>query len=143
MVWMWLTLAVILTVVETSTAQFVSIWFAVASAVTTVVVAFFPEINIGWQLLIFTALSLALLAATRPFVKRLIARRTEAQKTNLELVLGREAIVVEDVDNINGLGAVKVGGLVWSARSEDGTAILKDDIVTVVKIEGNKLVIKK
>ena len=143
MVWMWLSLAVVLTVIEISTTQFVSIWFAAASAVTTVIAAIFPEMHVGWQVLIFAALSLALLVATRPFVKRLIARRTEAQKTNLELIVGREAIVTEDIDNINGLGAVKVGGLVWSARSEDGADVAKDEIVKIVRIEGNKLIIKK
>ena len=143
MVWMWLSLAVFLTVVEISTTQFVSIWFAAASAVTTVITAIFPEMHIGWQLLIFAALSLALLIATRPFVKRLIARRTEEQKTNLELIIGREARVTEDIDNINGLGAVKVGGLIWSAKSEDGSAVAKDEIVTIVRIEGNKVIIKK
>ena len=52
-------------------------------------------------------------------------------------------MVVEDIKNIEGLGAVKINGLVWSARSQDGEDISVGEIVVIKKIEGNKTIVKK
>ena len=65
-------------------------------------------------------------------------------KTNLDTVVGNEALVIETIDNINGKGAVKIFGKIWSALSEDGSIIDKNELVTVKEIRGVKLVcIKK
>ncbi len=143
MVWFWLSLTIVLTVVEMSTVQFVSLWFAVGSAISTIVVAIFPTMNIGWQILIFSLTSAALLVATRPLVKKFLARRTEEQKTNLDLIIGKDAIVTEPINNTLGTGAVRISGLVWSARTIDESTAECDEIVIVEKIVGNKLIIKK
>ena len=71
-----------------------------------------------------------------------MARKTNEQKTNLELYIGKEAIVVEDVNNIKGEGAVKINGLVWSAKSIDGNPIKKDEIVIFKEVNGNKAVVE-
>ena len=57
------------------------------------------------------------------------------------MVIGKEAHVTEDIDNLMGTGAVKCLGKEWSARSENGEVIAKGEIVTVVKIEGVKLIV--
>ncbi len=143
MVWFWLSLTIFLTVVELSTVQFVSIWLAVGSAVSTIIVAIFPTMNIGWQILIFVLVATALLIATRPLVKKILERRTEEHKTNLDLILGKDAVVTEKIDNTFGTGAVKINGLVWSARTDDGSDIEVGEIVSIKKIVGNKLIIMK
>lgn len=143
MVWFWLTLTIILTVVEISTVQFVSIWFSVGAAVSTVAVAIFPTINIGWQIVIFAVTATVLLIATRPLVKRFLEKRTEEQKTNLDLIIGKDAIVTEKIDNINGMGAVKINGLTWSARSDGADTIDVGELVTIDRIVGNKVIIKR
>ena len=141
MVWIWLSLTIVLTVIEISTFQLVSIWLATGALAATIVTAIFPTLAIGWQIAIFLCASAALLIATRPIVKRLL-KKTAAQETNLDLVIGKEAVVTEDIDNIRGSGAVKINGLEWSARSENGMAITKDSVVTVISISGNKLIVK-
>lgn len=143
MVWFWLSLTIILTVVEMSTVQFVSIWFAVGTAISTIIVAIFPTMNIGWQILIFAVVATVLLIATRPLVKRFLEKRTEEQKTNLDLIIGKDAVVTEKIDNTFGTGAVKINGLVWSARTDDEDNIEVGEIVTIKKIVGNKLIITK
>ena len=130
MVWFWLSLTVLLTVVEMTTVQFVSLWFAVGAAVSTLACAIFPNIGIGWQILIFALTATALLIATRPLVKKFLSRRTEEQKTNLDLILGREALVTEAVNNTLGTGAVKVTPKV-AALTIDMQAGAKVENVTV------------
>lgn len=144
MAWIWLGLAVVLLVIEASTVQLVCIWFSCSALVTSIATLIFGKLGFSfpWQLLVFCVLSIALLACTRKLVKKLLLKRTNAQKTNLELNIGKEAIVVEDIDNIKGEGAIKINGLVWSAKSIDGNPIKKDEIVIFKEINGNKAVVE-
>lgn len=141
MVWFWLGLTIALTVLEATTTQFVSIWFAAGSAVCTIVCAIFPSIGLGWQILIFVLCSLALLIATRPLVKRLLSRKTAEQATNLDRLIGKRAVVTEQIDNLRAVGAVKINGLVWSARSANDEVIPVGEIVVFERINGNKAIV--
>ena len=142
MQWFWLALAIALIAIELSTTQLISIWFAIGAGVTALVKALAPNIGIPWQALIFVGVSTGLFLATRPFVKKLTANRGKAHETNLELIVGKEAVVTEDIDNIKGTGAVKINGLEWSARTADGEEILVGEIVLVKEIKGNKLIVE-
>lgn len=143
MAWFWLAVAIALAVVELSTVQLVSIWFAAGAAVTAIIKAVFPSIGVPWQFLIFVILSVGLLIATRPFVKKFLSRRKEEQKTNLELIIGKEAIVVEAIDNIKAEGAIKINGVVWSARSLDDSQIPLETVVILKEISGNKAIVER
>ena len=139
---LWLGAAVALLGVELVTSDLVSIWLAVAAFLLGIVTAIFPWLHWGWQIFIFAILSAALLLSTRPLVKKFLKKR-KSQETNLELILGHVGIVEEDVNNDLALGAVRINGLVWSARSEDGSEIEKGEFVVVQNISGNKLIVKK
>ena len=143
MSWTWLIIAISLKVLELFTYQFVSIWFAIGGFVTAIVTAIFSDLGIGWQISIFVISSLIMLFATRPLVRKMISKRSKAQATNLELILGKDAVVVEDINNIEGRGAVKINGLVWSARSKNGEDISAGEIVAIDRIDGNKTIVKK
>ncbi len=138
----WLALTVALLVVELSTVQLISVWFAVGGIVTTIISAIFPQLALYWQITIFVVVSVGLLLSTRKLVKKFI-KRTDEQKTNLELHIGKSAVVEEEIDNISGKGAVRVNGVTWSARSENDEKIPKDEIVTIKKITGNKMIVSK
>ncbi len=140
--WFWLALAIALVVIELSTTQLVSIWFAIGAGVTAIVKVIAPGISIPWQALIFVGVSTVLFLATRPFVKKLTANRGKEHETNLELIVGKEAVVTEDIDNIKGTGAVKINGLEWSARTADNSEILTGEIVVIKEIMGNKLIVE-
>ena len=139
---LWLGAAVALLGVELVTSDLVSIWLAVAAFLLGIVTAIIPWLHWGWQIFIFAILSAALLLSTRPLVKKFLKKR-KSQETNLELILGHVGIVEEDIHNDLALGAVRINGLVWSARSEDGTEIEKGEFVVVQKISGNKLIVKR
>ena len=138
----WLGIAIALLVVELLTTELVAVWFALSGFVTCIVVAIFPALDPIWQTVIFAALSAALLLCTRKLVKKLMKRKN-GQETNLELIVNHTAQVVEDIDNDLEKGAVKINGLVWSARSMDGEKIEKGVLVTVCQISGNKLKVQR
>lgn len=143
MAWTWLIIAIALTLLELFTYQFVSIWFAAGGYITAIITAIFSDLGIGWQISIFVISSLVMLFATRPLVRKLLSKRSKEHETNLELVIGKDAVVVEDINNIEGRGAVKINGLVWSARSQSGEDISAGEIVAIVKIDGNKTIVNK
>lgn len=138
---MWLCLAVVLIVIEIATIDLVAVWFALSSLIMVIITAICPTMNLIWQIVIFVALSLALLLSTRKLVKRLMQKHKE-QETNLELILNHSGIVIEDINNDLAVGSVKINGIIWSARSEDGSVILQDTLVLVKKIDGNKLIVE-
>ena len=72
-------------------------------------------------------------------------KMTKAQKqpTNADMYIGKEAVVTEDINNLDAKGLVKVGGSIWSARTEvDNYTIPAGAHVTVIKIEGVKLIVR-
>ena len=145
MEWIWLGLMIALVVIELTTTQLICVWFAFGAMVTSILTVIFGNIGfgIGWQIVVFIIVSVALLFSTRPIVKKFLHKKTEKQKTNLELYIDKEAIVTEDIDNIRGEGAVKINGLVWSAKSKSGEGIPSGEIVIFKEIIGNKAIVER
>ena len=140
--WIWFGLALVFLVAELCTIDLVAVWFAISALILGILAAIFTELQWGWQALIFVVLSIGLFFATRPFVKKFM-RRKKGQETNLELVVGNTARVVETIDNSRETGAAKINGLVWTARSVDGSIVEVDELVLVKEIKGNKLIVEK
>jgi membrane protein implicated in regulation of membrane protease activity len=87
------------------------------------------------QVLVFVAVSVALIAVVRPIAARHSAQRPQLA-TGVEALKGKQAIVLERVDSSGG-GRIKLGGEIWSARSLDaGLAYEPGQEVDVVDIDG-------
>ncbi len=142
MMWVWFSLAILLLVVELATTQFVSIWFSASALVTGLIVSIFDEMGMVWQGLIFVALSVVALVATRPLVKKLTSKKL-GKETNADLNIGKTAVVTETINNIKETGAIKINGLVWTARSEDGSEIAEGEVVIFRRIVGNKAYVSR
>lgn len=140
MVYVWLALTVVLALIEAATAQLTTIWFA-AGAFVTMLLALFGVKSIPVQIVVFACVSLIALIATRPLVKKVLNKKK--QPTNADMNIGETGIVTEKIDNVNASGAVKLKGVSWTARSEDGAVIAENELVKVIRIEGVKLIVKK
>ena len=139
MVWIWVALLATFIIIEASTAQLLTIWFAVGSFAA--LVSTFITDNIVAQVIVFVVVSAIALVVTRPLVKKMT--KATKQPTNADMYIGKEAIVTEDINNLEAKGLVKVGGSVWTARTEvDNYTIPAGSHVTVIKIEGVKLIVR-
>ena len=134
----WLVLLLLFAASEAVTVGLTSIWFAAGALVALIAALLGGAMWI--QLTLFLAVSLLCLAAVRPLAKRLLNSRVEP--TNADRVIGAEAQVTEDVDNIRGKGAVVIRGITWSARSQDGGPIAAGTMVRVLRIEGVKVFVE-
>lgn len=112
----------------------VSIWFAAGSLVAGI--AAMLNAALWLQIILFLVVSCTLLAALFPLVKKFL--RPKIEKTNVDAVIGSRGYVTEDIDNLQAVGQVKLGGMYWTARSENGQIIPKGTLVEVDRIEGVK-----
>lgn len=135
----WLALLIIFAVAEAATVGLTSVWFAIGSL--GALVCALAGGNIWLQLGIFIVLSLVCLVALRPLAKKYLNNRVEP--TNADRVIGQEARVTQAIDNIQGSGAVTIGGVTWTARSEHDTPIPAGAMVRVLRIEGVKVIVEE
>ena len=85
--------------------------------------------------------SLLLLYFTRPVAVKYFNK--DRVRTNVESLVGRQGIVISEIDNLQGIGQITVGGQEWSARSvDDGTAIPVGAVVDIMAISGVKLIVR-
>ena len=138
-VFVWIAVTVAFIIIEALTTQLLTIWFAAGAAAA--VIATLLDASILVQCIVFVAVSLIALIATRPLVKKLTKQKFSP--TNADRFIGEAAFVTENVDNIAQTGLVKIQGTVWTARSAYGEAIPEGETVTVKKIEGVKLIVEK
>lgn len=137
--YVWLGLTVLFGVLEAVTVQIVSIWFAGGAVCAMIAYAFGAAEAV--QIAVFILSSAVLLLLTRPFVKRM----TKGKKvsTNADSLIGKTAIVTKRTDELGLSGEAKVAGSIWTICSSDGAPIEENEKVTVEKIEGVKLIVKR
>ena len=131
----WLVIAAVLFVGEILTAGFLLLWFAIA-AVVALFVSFFTT-NLFIQILIFLIVSIILLIFTRP----LLSKYTNGDNTitNSNAIIGKTAIVTEDISLLNSTGQINVDGEIWSAKTMDpNLTIPKGSKVEIIGIDGVK-----
>ena len=136
---MWAVALVLLLIVEGATAQLVTIWFAAGALAALTAAAL--KAPLWLQITLFVVVSAVTLAATRPIVKKITNRKAES--LNADRIIGRQAIVTERIDNLEGTGTIKVDGLTWTARSADDSVFEPGSQVTIDKIEGVKAIVRQ
>ena len=135
----WLVVLIIAAIVEVLTMGLTTIWFAGGALVA--IVATLLHAPIAIQVVLFFVVSLLLLFFTRPVAVRYFNR--DRVKTNVESLVGKQAIVISEINNIQGIGQVTVGGNQWSARSvSDNVVIPAGAVVNILSINGVKLIVK-
>ena len=135
----WLIAMIVLLVVEGVVPGLISIWFALGALAA--LVSALLHAPLWLQIVWFLAVSIVALALTRPLAKKYINSKT--QPTNADMLIDKECVVRESIDNVLGAGAVSVDGKVWTARTEsDDMKAPEGSRAAVVRIEGVKLIVK-
>lgn len=132
---LWGAVFAVLVIAELTTMQLISIWFA-AGAIAAFI-ATLCGLTMSMQLFIFIAVSIVLLIATRPLLKKF--RVGDSQPTNIDLDIGKTAVVIEEINNTSDTGRARLNGVDWKAVSSDGSVIPEGSIVKIDKISGTKL----
>ena len=132
---LWLVLLVTFLVVEAATVTLVSLWFA-AGALLALLSSLLGAV-VWLQVAVFLVTTAVALAALRPVARKFIHPKVTA--TNVDAVIGATGLVTVSVDNVTAAGQVKLGSMVWSARSTSGDPIPQGTLVRADRIEGVKV----
>ncbi|MDE7269578.1 MAG: NfeD family protein [Acetatifactor sp.] len=136
----WLVVLIVAIGIEVGTLGLTSIWFAGGALIAVIAAAF--SLPIWLQILLFLVVSLLLMVFTRPVAVKYFNK--DRVRTNVESMIGRQAIVISEIDNLQGIGQVTVGGQEWSARSEDDKKHMDvGTVVDVVAVSGVKLIVRE
>jgi membrane protein implicated in regulation of membrane protease activity len=93
-------------------------------------------VGLPLALLIFLLTSLLVLLTLRPVARRHLQHPPRI-RTGAAALVGADAVVLERIANQEGVGCVRIGGEVWTARSyEDDEVIPAGERVQVVEIRG-------
>lgn len=133
----WLGLAVVLAIAEAASFQLVAIWFALGSVGAGIFALSGSSFTV--QTIAFLVVSAGSLIATRPFVTKIL--KVKSIKTNADSIIDTIGVVVETIDNVSAVGRVHINGLDWTARSEDGDIIERDERVLIKSIQGVKVIV--
>lgn len=136
----WLVVLIVSIAVEIGTLGLTSIWFAGGAVVAVIAAAF--SLPVWLQIMLFLVVSLLLISFTRPIAVKYFNK--DRVRTNVESMIGRQAIVISEIDNLQGIGQVTVGGHEWSARSEDERKHMAvGTVVEIVAVSGVKLIVRE
>lgn len=136
----WLFILVLLVIIEIFTLGLTTIWFAGGALVAIVVAALGGPVWL--QVLIALIVSAVLLFFTRPVAMKYFNR--DREKTNAESLVGRQAIVLSEINNLQGTGQVTINGMEWTARTiVDGQTIKPGEVVVIRGINGVKLLVER
>ena len=135
----WLIAMVGLLIIEAVVPGLISIWFALGALAA--LLAALLHAPLWLQIVWFLVVSIAALVLTRPLAVKYVNART--QPTNADVLIGKECIVTETIDDLQGTGAVTVSGKVWTARAgRDDVHIVKGAKARILRIEGVKLIVE-
>lgn len=133
----WTVLLVLSVVVETFTTSLVAVWFIPGEILAIIFAA--VKFPLWTQILAFCISGLGILFRVALREKLF---KTKVVLTNSDALIGKRAVVIEEICNVEARGAAKVGAAVWTARSADGGVIPAESVVEIVAIEGVKLICK-
>ena len=135
----WMIIAALFVVGEIFTAGFFLLWFGIAAAVAGVLALF--GLGAGWQLGAFLAVSVVLFLVSRPFAEKLMKKQPPG--IGADRFIGKRGLVLEEVNNSENTGRVRLDKEEWRADSCSDEVIPVGRRVEVFRLDGTHLVVKE
>jgi membrane protein implicated in regulation of membrane protease activity len=133
---LWLTVFLVFAAVEMLTLDL--FFIMLGGGALAGLVADFAGADFWLQIVVFCVVSLLMIAFVRPVTLKHLHKGPADQRTNVDRLIGESALVMEAVSATG--GRVKIGGDVWSARSESGV-LTEGQRVIVAAIDGATAVV--
>lgn len=147
MPYIWICIIVFASIAELHTLALVPVWF-IPAGLAAFIMSLTGAVAIWAQVFIFFIISLVLFIISRTVFRRFIkVRKTGANfgyinsVGSVNFIIGKTAIVTEEINNYKNTGEIRINGFTWNAKSEDDDIIYESGlVVTVVEIEGARAV---
>ncbi|MDZ4168126.1 MAG: NfeD family protein [Coriobacteriia bacterium] len=140
-VWVWVSLAVILSVAEIFTGGFFLLPFGIGAAVAALIQFFWGPSSIGWQWAAFVGVSSVLLVTMRRFADH-ITDNDVPQSMAANRLLGKTGVLLGAIEPPECQGLVRVDREEWRAESPGCSVLMPGTQVEVIGVEGAHLVVR-
>lgn len=135
--WIWMAIAAIFVVAEIFTAGFFLLWFGIGALAAGILAML--GLGIGWQLGAFVIVSGVLFLVSRRFAEKISKKQPPG--IGADRFVGLKGLVLEEIDNIQNTGRVRLHKEEWRADSETGDIIRVGENVKVARLDGTHLVV--
>jgi len=136
--WLWFGLAALFIVGEIFTEGFFLLWFGIGAALSGVLAML--GVGPAWQWAAFVVVSGVLLAVSRRFADRFTHKQPPG--IGADRLIGRKGVVLEDIDNLQNVGRVRIDKEEWRAESADDAKVAVGTRVEVVRLDGTHAVVR-
>ena len=137
----WLIFSGVCFILEIATEGFLVCWLGVGGLCAMGLSFIIPE-NLVAQFIVMAVVSTILILCTKKITRKISEKDNVA--TNVYSILGKKAIVSQEIDNIKGQGQIKIDGDIWSARNDENDDVISEgDTVEILRIDGVKAMVKK
>jgi len=130
----WVVIGIILFIIEIFVPAFLMGSLGIGAFAAAIAAGFGASPTL--QFAVFAITMVVVFFLLRPFFNKTLARFDNPAKTGVHALIGREAVVIEAIDNLTNSGRVKIGGENWKALSSSGQKIDAGAHVNVQRIEG-------
>lgn len=137
----WIILSIIFVIFEIFTTGFFFFCFAIGALLTAIPA--YLNFSLTYQLVIFSAISFIILITFRKAYLSLLTNKNINNLTNVNALIGKNGVVLKEINGIHEKGIVKINGEEWSAIANNNKTIEKGSKVEILKIDGNKVIVKK
>lgn len=138
MTWIWCGVMLLALIIEVVTVgNLITIWFSVGGLVA--LICSLLNASIAIQIIVFAIVSATLILLVRPVASKFL--RGEVQATNADRIVNQHVRLTKAIRE-DSWGELHYGGTTWSAVSYDNKPIDEGVLVTVLAIEGAKVVVK-
>ena len=135
MPYIWLGVIIFAAVSEINMLAFVSACF-IPGAFTAFALSL-TGLQVWLQVFIFFIITLILLVLSRTILKKII----KFNNAGINLIIGRNAIVTEEINNYKNTGTVRINGFLCAAQSDEDDVIYESGlIVTIIYEESGKVI---
>ncbi len=134
----WTIAAVVFFIIEIVTP---SVFFFACLGLGALVAGLVTTITTIWWLpwMVFAGASIVFVMITRPLVHRFMKKNS--RPSNADALIGKKAMVLEEINPAKSTGLVKIDGERWKA--EAGEVIPVNSWVKVLKVDGTHLEVEK
>lgn len=137
-VYIWLGVILFAIVIELSTNEMVSVWFAGGGIFALI----FSACGLDWyfSIPVFIVISIVAMLLFRKMVMEKI--NDKEVNLNADAAIGKEFKLITSI-SFGNAGSIKVNDVVWSAITKNpNDEISKGTIVTVLELKGNKYIVE-
>lgn len=136
----WFIIFVLLLILELFNGQFVLLCFSLASFITMIISLIGLSFEV--QLATFILSLLIIFFKIRPLMLKHFISHGKQVQTNVEALIGKKGIVIEDIIPHQKVGRIKIEGEDWMAISVD-QEITEGTLVKILGVDGAKLIVSK